>query len=295
MCKMNFMKDVNQKRRTFLLGVGAQKAGTSWLHQQLQNRQEVDFGFLKEYHIHDAMHISRFECFRTRRSQWKNPSNWVRIRTLRRQRFFSKPERYYDYFQWILNRPRFNKRVLVTGDITPSYSALSSDVLSTINQEFSQRGIFVCPVFIMRDPIERIISSQRMKLRKQNIRSDKEEIEALRELAKKRPARVDIRSNYSQTLESLDRAFGLENCYIGIYETLFQKDSYEKLCLALNIPYQEPQWNKRVNVSATNTVIPNDILRELGNWQKPAYRAAEQTLNSVNLKELWPTASQWCQ
>ena len=36
----------------------------------------------------------------------------------------------------------------------------------TIKREFTQRGIPVRPVFLMRDPIERVISSQRMKLRK---------------------------------------------------------------------------------------------------------------------------------
>ncbi len=34
----------------------------------------------------------------------------------------------------------------------------------TIKGEFRQRGIPVRPVFLMRDPIEQVISSQRMKL-----------------------------------------------------------------------------------------------------------------------------------
>ena len=33
----------------FLLGIGAQKAGTTWLHAQLNRRRDADFGFLKEY------------------------------------------------------------------------------------------------------------------------------------------------------------------------------------------------------------------------------------------------------
>ena len=39
----------------FLLGIGAQKAGTTWLHAQLNRRRDADFGFLKEYHVHDAL------------------------------------------------------------------------------------------------------------------------------------------------------------------------------------------------------------------------------------------------
>jgi len=280
--------------KSFLLGVGAQKAGTSWLYQQLQKRHDVDFGFLKEYHIHDAMHIPRLACFRTRGSRWSNPSNWIRWRTHRRQRFIRKIDRYYDYFQWLLKRSWPHKQIKLTGDITPSYSALSHEVFVTVKQEFAKRNITVLPVFIMRDPIERIISSQRMKLRKQNIRSRDVEIKALRMLAKKRPERVQIRSDYAHTLQSLNQSFGLEKCHIGIFEALFQKESYAQLCNYLGIPYQEPAWNERVNASATNTLIPDDILLELGTWQRPAYEAACQALPSKNFAELWPTASRWC-
>ena len=54
------------KCKTFLLGVGAQKAGTSWLHDQLNRRHDADFGFLKEYHIFDALELEHFSSFRPR-------------------------------------------------------------------------------------------------------------------------------------------------------------------------------------------------------------------------------------
>jgi hypothetical protein len=63
---------------------------------------------------------------------------------------------------------------------------------------------------------------------------------------------------------------------------LFQKESYAQLCDYLGIPYQEPAWNERINTSATNTLIPDDILLELGTWQRPAYEAACQALPSKN-------------
>jgi len=34
-----------RNEKIFLLGVGAQKAGTSWLHEQLHQRRDADFGF----------------------------------------------------------------------------------------------------------------------------------------------------------------------------------------------------------------------------------------------------------
>ena len=60
----------------FLLGLGAQKAGTSWLHAQLNRRRDADFGFLKEYHIHDALPLPAAGFSgRSRRSLLK-PRTW---------------------------------------------------------------------------------------------------------------------------------------------------------------------------------------------------------------------------
>ena len=51
---------MSEMQKTFLLGVGAQKAGTSWLHDQLNRRRDADFGFLKEYHVFDALELEPF-------------------------------------------------------------------------------------------------------------------------------------------------------------------------------------------------------------------------------------------
>ena len=37
----------------FVLGLGAQKAGTSWLHRTLSKNDNVNLGFEKEYHVWD--------------------------------------------------------------------------------------------------------------------------------------------------------------------------------------------------------------------------------------------------
>ena len=68
----------------------------------------------------------------------------------------------------------------LTGDITPSYALLDAPTLGSIRNNFAERGIAVKPVFLMRDPIERFISSRRMKLRKQGLRDATAEAEALR-------------------------------------------------------------------------------------------------------------------
>ena len=219
----------------FLLGVGAQKAGTTWLHAQLDRRRDADFGFLKEYHVHDALTLPAAGFSNRRRPSWLKPRTW------RRQRFLDRPERYYAYFAARLRR----RGIRLTGDITPSYSGLSVDTLRTIRRGFDRYAIPVRPVFLMRDPIERIISSARMQRRKQGLSDSAGEVAALRQLCRERPARIDLRSDYRHTLTALDAAFGLKHCWIDLYEQLFSPSCWSRLCDALGVPYEEPQWDQK--------------------------------------------------
>ena len=172
------MTDLNSHNAgVFLLGVGAQKAGTSWLHQQLNSRPDADFGCLKEYHVHDARTIAELKRFRQLQHKPLQPRTWVQPRSWLRQWFIHHPRHYTEYFNWLLKRPRLRgAQIRLTGDITPSYALLSAGTLKEINTNFQERGIPVKPVFLMRDPIERLISSQRMKLRKQGLRDAATEV-----------------------------------------------------------------------------------------------------------------------
>ena len=268
----------------FLLGLGAQKAGTSWLHAQLNRRRDADFGFLKEYHIHDALTLPAAGFSgRSRRSLLK-PRTW------RRQRFLDRPERYYAYFAGLLRRPG----IQLTGDITPSYCGLSASTLLTIHAGFINQGIPVKPLFLMRDPIERIVSSLRMQRRKQGLQDSAGEIQALRDLCRERPERINLRSDYGHTLTALQDSFGLKHCFIATYEQLFHRDCWAELCRFLGVRYQEPQWEQRVNVSRTDTDLPEELLKQLGQWQEATLAAVQLHCPELDLNQLWPTASRWC-
>jgi len=146
----------------------------------------------------------------------------------------------------------------------------------------------------MRDPIERLISKQRMKCRKSGRRDAATEVAALRKLGSQRPRGAELRGNYAHTLTELNEAFGLNNCFIAFYETLFTPDTYGALCCALRIPYREPNWDEQVNRSRTSTTVPDDVLDALGHWQAANYAAVEQHCPEANLASLWPTAHRWC-
>ena len=268
---------------TFLLGVGAQKAGTSWLHDQLHRRSDADFGFLKEYHVFDALELERFANFRPKRP---TPLKW---RTWRRARFIARPERYFDYFASRLKPPQ----IRLTGDITPSYAGLSPESYQRIQKAFAQRGVQTRAVFIMRDPVERFLSQQRMQLRKRGLLTPEHEIEHLNKASLKLLKRDSPRNDYPATLDALRDGFAASQVFIGLYETLFTADNHRALCRCLNIPEQTPDGSHRVNASQATTSVPAELLQRLGRHFSPLVTAVQERCPDLAVEQHWATAMTW--
>ena len=268
---------------TFLLGVGAQKAGTSWLHDQLNRRKDADFGFLKEYHVFDALELEHFSSFRP-----KNPTP-LKWRTWRRARFMEQPERYFDYFASRLKPPQ----IRLTGDITPSYAGLSAESYQRIQKAFAQRGVQTRAVFIMRDPVERFLSQQRMQLRKRGLLSPKHEIEHLNKASLKLLKRDSPRSDYPATLDALRTGLAASDVFVGLYETLFTAADHRALCRCLGIPEQIPELGQRVNASQATTAVPTEVLRRLGLHFAPLVTAVQERCPDLGVEQHWATAMTW--
>ena len=268
---------------TFLLGVGAQKAGTSWLHDQLDRRKDADFGFLKEYHVFDALELEHFSYFRP-----KNPTP-LKWRTWRRARFIQQPELYFDYFASRLKPPR----IRLTGDITPSYAGLSAQSFRSIKDAFKERGVQMRAVFIMRDPVERFLSQQRMRLRKRGLLQPEHEIEHLSKASLKLLERESPRSDYPATLDALRTGLIASDVFIGLYETLFTAADHFALCRCLCIPEQIPELNHRVNASQATTAVPTEVLRRLGRHFAPLVTAVQERCPDLGVEQHWATAMTW--
>ena len=55
--------------KQFILGVGCQKGGTTWIYDQLSKLEQVDFGFKKEYHVFDTLYIEHEKKFRKQKTK----------------------------------------------------------------------------------------------------------------------------------------------------------------------------------------------------------------------------------
>ena len=137
-------------QKTFLLGVGCQKGGTTWLHSQLESYENVDLGFCKEYHFFDTYYLkSEF----ARKQRWlillkdqlsKKPQKLPNKSILRRLLFAQDENSYYQYFN---NLWSSDDKISIVGDITPSYNALKAEHFSVIKKKLEDLGFTVKIIF----------------------------------------------------------------------------------------------------------------------------------------------------
>ena len=273
--------------KRFILGVGAQKAGTTWLHDYLVSRDDVDMGFMKEYHVFDTKTLEECAGFRRKldRAVIERSKNgyeqWRENTFVRRLEFIDYPEKYFDYFADILSQDGIN----YTGDITPSYSGLKSETLSYIKDEFAKRDIEVFPIFLMRDPVDRLRSSMKMRFRKKNITpSQKQELAAMRRTCGEKGDR--IRSNYRGTMEKLDSVFG-DRVYYGFYENLFCNKSVFAICDYLGLDRKPGIYNVRKNASPSKNILPSQTMASFVKHYREQYKYCRKRFGRAKINKMW--------
>lgn len=177
---MNFARSFLEARLSLNLAgkdpdfvcIGAQKAGTEWLYEQLSGHPDVWMPPIRELHYFDdpKRFYSKFDV-RVMCSPWflKRLARNRRLPPTMQDIFFYKaarkirssldanPDAYAKLF--------CAKASLVTGDITPAYSTLEKLAIEPIAARFPQLKI----VFLIRNPIDRFWSQLCMEIRKGRI------------------------------------------------------------------------------------------------------------------------------
>jgi hypothetical protein len=312
-------------KKIFILGVGAQKCGTTWLHSQLVRNACVDMGFAKEYHVFDAFSVPVCASIKTglidkvlaKNSNGRLGRN-ARASCLlaRRLSFIDNTENYFDYFDYLYLK---NPDVQAVGDITPSYSMLDARMFRHIKNGLEARGFTVKVVFLMRDPVERVWSMLRMdrrlsqqKRRKRSAAStlnagirallrpgqqglpasqEGRDLEGLSEnqalaTAYKTDA-FALRTRYDNTIRTLEQVFESENIFYGYYEALFNKQEFSRLQVFLGLDLVAANFENLVNASPKTDRIDESLYREIACYFEPVYRFVSQKSDG-KVDRLWP-------
>jgi hypothetical protein len=281
-------------QKTFLLGVGCQKGGTTWLHHYLRPSPQFERGYRKEYHVFDSRDLPSEQWMRDRilgmadeelqKARRGEPADPVQ---LHRASMYVDPEFYFDYFAGLL---RSRPRIRLTADVTPDYAMLSAERMQNIKSSFEKRRVRTVAAFLMRDPVERVWSQIRMQQGRDPKRFPASAEEMVARLYDE-PA-YDMRTRYDRTIATVDSVFSEDEVYYGFYETLFSVEEVRKVCELTGIRFREPNFDKMSNVSQAKSMegLPDDTIRAVANHFRDVYDAVAKRFPDVNLTELWASS-----
>jgi hypothetical protein len=141
------------------LCIGAQKAGTGWLYEQLRSHPDFWMPPLKELHYFDRLGRARAGKKRDRLETARESARDERdVRFLEAMKTLCAQSQMDLPMYAALFAP---KSSLISGDITPGYSTLQDDTIERIIAVFPNLKV----IFIARDPVERAWSQLSMWVR----------------------------------------------------------------------------------------------------------------------------------
>lgn len=273
--------------QTLIFGVGAAKAGTSWLFDYLFHHDECYLPTVKELHYFNALEFGRGGFFRELHERhladfrWKLANGKDHNRAYREQAVAdvsrwlevfdgrtSDDESYLDY----LGRGRAGAKVI--GDITPAYALLSVATFKRM-AALMERVRFV---YLIREPVERLWSHIRMDAGK------KGEAEALRRmdvLLEGGESQALLRSNYRRTINRLWKAVPREALHLEFYERLFSKEAIARLCGFLGIAPREAAFATAVNPSAVTARLDEGRRARAERLLRPQYNFVKDRLGGL--------------
>jgi hypothetical protein len=259
---------IDPEQKTFILGLGFQRCGTTWLHRYLAQFEFFDGGFAKEYHVWDALDLPLL-----RTTLAPKPSLFdmtLRRSQALRYKMQNETQFYFEYFGSLYD----DTNIRLSADITPSYCGLSKDRLDFIRGGFEQRGINCRVVLLMRNPVSRIKSAVRFNMDRkkydEGIKPGETDFSrAVRQYYASE--HCQMRTNYHETIRNVSESFEAENIYVGVYENMFEEQEIERLSAFLgvtpNIDFGSVQVNK-----TRSTIDSDDTLeREVMGYYKDVY------------------------
>ncbi len=231
------------------LCIGAQKAGTTWLHNNLQRHPDIGLPNLKELNyfngkekVFNQTKLNRILHPHSSKNVKKYLDNW-RTSALKNQikaqlmrgnliELFTYLDDFYNfsndklYSSFLSSIPE-----KIIGEISPNYSTLSQDSVSHIYRIMPELKI----IFILRNPMDRSWSHACMDFRRENINlgssPDKNFIAHFNSEASR------TRSDYLKTLETWQLSYPKEQFLICFFEEIAQdpQDFIRRICEFLNL------------------------------------------------------------
>jgi hypothetical protein len=295
---VQLVDDRFRRPSTLVFGIGAAKSATTWLAAYLSGHPEFHMSPRKELHYWSVLQSGHYRMTKV----WNDRDRalagihgswleWLRNKLddlTGRQRSGSHAiySRLYDqpgpphanyadalFFKY-MGQP-------VAGEFTPAYAILSP----ASYREMASLAPDVRFMFVMRDPVARLVSAIRHKLRGE-VGSKNVTPELVRERIVECLADAEhfdlVRSRYDLTIARLEAAVGAEKVFYVFYETMFQQSEMDRLCDFLGIARTPASVDRRVNGgNDTATAVDDELWRAMRTTLDPVYDFVRQRFGSL--------------
>lgn len=260
--------------------IGAAKAGTTWLWENLDRHPEVWVPPIKELHWFDTRRpprgVAASGLFKhrhglrrygplLRRPSWHTAA-WL-------LNFYSALDRGGDYCT-LFDRTR----AAALGDITPAYATLDADAVTDIHATVPDDCRII---FIMREPVDRLWSGLRMYCRQNNMAIGSLDTLRLDELSQF-PEHA-LRSDYVRTLDHWS-VFG-DRFGVFFYEDLSENPaaflSRTLQFLGVDSTWKSPLLNRVSNVGDATSAPPGPLLQTWRERYAPIAAAVRHRIGRV--------------
>lgn len=230
-----------------MYGMGASKAGTTWLYRYLRAHPDCHFRRVKEIHYWNNAETGRFG-WRAKALARHADQRRLRLATADETRAAAIRADLADMDDWqttfarggagadaylaYLSRGRTGQRLV--GDVTPAYATLSVETLC----KMAALAPVTRFVYILRDPLERLWSNIRMAAKRAAAAGGDlaDHAHALTEkVLSGDHAGVEARADYAGSITRIDAAVPPSSRLYLFFETLFLPETVATLCRFLGI------------------------------------------------------------
>ncbi len=266
--------------RKFILGVGAQKAGTTWLFSQLAAQAGFRMPAVTQLHVLDAIFLADCLPFRRRILRGmaeilhRAPDDFEKYFISKKFHMLLDFDAYFRYFDRLIDTESG-----FSCDITPSYAGFPAEAFGLVRAKFQNLNIEPYAVFILREPVSQIESAVRMRLRKEGGLDGISATDMADRLRAASGAANDrLRVSYRKTVARLRAHFPDDRLFIGFYETLFTQPELSRLAATLTLSAAQFRPDHYYNTTAKAFRYPKALIEELRRNYDDEYAFAIETL-----------------
>ena len=240
--------------------IGAQKAGTTWLHYQMRHHAEVWLPPVKELgyfnhsftspllpHLLLGSPAQRLRLQRIIRQAWHSIKKRQHIGWFLRYLFLAQNDAWYSS----LFSP---KRGQIAGEIIPGYAILDAKIVEKIHALMPDLKI----IYLLRDPIDRTWSQANRTVRQNLFKGKHDEPEHMRTFMETEDPHK--RSNYFKNLQIWECFYTDKQIFVGFFEQLNDNprqlllDIYQFLGIATDSCYISDSISQSVNSSQYRSI-----------------------------------------